>query len=1476
MRVLGPVGIDGVGPLEPRDRIALGVLAVRSGVTVSSEQLADALWGDDPPQSWRKQVQIRVSRLRKVLDDHAIETSSDGYRLTLDAADVDASQFERLVERGRVLVAGGEPDRAAATYHRALALWRGTPLTDLDGWPPGRSEASRLEELRRSAQEDWLVARLAAGEHREVAAAAEPLVDEEPLRERRWALLALAQYRCARQAEALRTLTRARRTLAEVGLEPGVDLLELEAAILRQDPALAPVPAPAVVSAACPYKGLAPYDRADSEAFFGRADDVQVCLDRLRASPLLVVAGPSGCGKSSLVRAGLVPALAGRGRVATVFTPGPDPAEAMARASEAGGSAPVLVVDQFEELFTHGLPIEAVRSFCQALARYALETAPVVIAVRSDQLGGLSVDAGLSSLAEHGLHLLAPLAGEALREAIEQPALLAGLRLEHGLVDLLVRDCEGEPGGLPLLSHALAETWRRRDGQTLTVAGYRDSGGIRGAVARSADRLYDGLSAGERASLRSVLLRLVSPTPDGDAVRYRVPSRALLGEPGREHVISLMVGARLLTAENETFEIAHEALARAWPRLRSWLEEDVAGQRLLRHLVSAADGWDSLGRPDTELYRGARLETALEWCDQSDRQLTAVEQAFLDASAEHAASERRALESRARRDARNNRRLVALLGALALLLAAAVAVGAIAVRESQQAHRAGDAATARGLAAAAAANVAIDPERSILLALEAVDHARTADSATLYEAEEALHRAVSAARIVWRVTGTGGTLDWSPDGSHVLTEGVESSGLIDIRDAATGEAVRSFAASDGEVTDVTYAPTGELVGTTSAAGIAAVWDSTTGELLHDMGVPGGAPAWGPSFSPDGQLFAAAWPHDGDGLVRIIRVATGEILHELRGVPGAEGTSFSPDGTRLAISSVTEPIAVVIDVASGVDLFALEEDLPVTEVAWSPDGALVATTGGVFDATSGRQEMVLAGHGSFVEAIDWSPDSTRLATGSVDGTAKIWSLVEGGGREMITLSAIDTRSGVGDIAFSPDGTRVALASRSGTTTVWDVGLTGGAEVATLPAAAFFMPDAVFTGDGRHLLVTGAGGTIGIWDARTWEQVGELGGPATPTPPSGIPGVSVAAPGDFRRIVPSPDASMTVASTFLEGPAYLWDIAAGGSPRELTVGARVSDADWTPDSNVLALAGGDRGRGLVRIVDRSGRTITQLAFPGASVGTVRFSRDGERLIVDLEPPGDNDPSDTFDPTAGRVEVWDWRDGEIVTTIDVLPWFAVPSPTSDLVAISPHIQARDQSLKIVEHGHRSAGGNARRAHRRGLRHGLQRRRNPPGNRRWRRHDPHLGPRIRRPPPDTRRPHRRDRLRRVQPRRHAARHSRHGRHRPGLGTRPRRAGRHRRAARHPRLHRRRMRALPADAVLQMTRPAVGFGRPDRRIRADSHRIVARCCRSSPFRRARLVEPLSSRSLMREACTHPTCTSGIDHRRRPTTPDRRRSRPVR
>jgi DNA-binding SARP family transcriptional activator/WD40 repeat protein len=660
--------------------MALGVFAVRHGQVVSPDELADALWRGNPPPTWNKQVQICVARLRKTLGASAIETVSGGYRLALDGDDLDAARFERLAERGRALAATGDAVRAASAFARALALWRGHPLEELDGWPPGRSEAARLEELRRTTEEDLLDARLAAGEHRRVAVDAEALVAEQPWRERRWAILALARYRCGRQADALASLRAARRTLVEdLGLDPSSELADLERAILRQDPALAAPPALAAVSEACPYKGLAPYAVEDAEGFFGRDADVVACLERLRTSPLLVLAGPSGCGKSSLLRAGLAPALQRRGRAPVVLAPGPDPGIGWAATvASIDPGAPVLV-DQFEELLAFGATPDAVRSFGRQIVERARDNGPVVVAVRSDHLGGFAVDEELSRMAERGLYLVSPLSGDALREAIEQPAVRAGLRLESGLIDVLMRDSEGEPGALPLLSHALVETWKRRDGSVLTVDGYRETGGIRGAVARSADRLYDGLGPEQRTMLRSVLLRLVAPSLDGHPVRCRVPSRLLLGDPGRERVVALLVRARLVTAEQDTFELAHEALARAWPRLQAWLDEDAAGQRILRHLAAAADGWDSLGRPPSELYRGARLETALEWRDTAQPDLAAVEREFLDASGQAAESESRALATRARRDAGQKRRLRALLTMAVVLLAVATVAAIVAL-----------------------------------------------------------------------------------------------------------------------------------------------------------------------------------------------------------------------------------------------------------------------------------------------------------------------------------------------------------------------------------------------------------------------------------------------------------------------------------------------------------------------------------------------------------------------------------------------------------------------------------------------------------------------------------------------------------------------------------------------------------------------------------------------------------------------------
>ena len=239
------------------------------------------------------------------------------------------------------MIASGEPERAASTFTVALALWNGPAYVELSDWDPASGEIVRLDEVRKSVEEDLVDARLVSGEHRQVAAEAESLVGVEPLRERRWAILALAQYRCGRQADALRTLRAARRVLVEqLGIDPGPELTALEVAILRQDDSLLVVADAAPVSDDCPYKGLAAYDVDDHESFFGREREVAACVERLAETPLLVVVGPSGCGKSSLIRAGVIPRLARIGRRCTVIVPGGDPLGSLAEAQRRRRSGP--------------------------------------------------------------------------------------------------------------------------------------------------------------------------------------------------------------------------------------------------------------------------------------------------------------------------------------------------------------------------------------------------------------------------------------------------------------------------------------------------------------------------------------------------------------------------------------------------------------------------------------------------------------------------------------------------------------------------------------------------------------------------------------------------------------------------------------------------------------------------------------------------------------------------------------------------------------------------------------------------------------------------------------------------------------------------------------------------------------------------------------------------------------------------------
>ena len=370
----------------------------------------------------------------------------------------------------------------------------------------------------------------------------------------------------------------------------------------------------------CPFKGLASFEPADAEYFFGRERLIAELVARLVGGTFLGIVGPSGSGKSSVLRAGLIPALAGgvlpgSERWRRVHDP---PRRAAARGaatdlrvgregSARRGARPagtderlLLVVDQLEELFTAYDSDEERAGFadCSLGAADPEGRAVVVAALRADFYGRFAAYPALAERLGANHVLVGPMRASELRRAVELPAGRVGLRVEPELADALVDDVEGEPGALPLLSTALVELWQQRHDDTLTLASYRESGGVRGAIARLAESTYARVPEAHRPLVRAIMLRLVGEGEADAAVRRRAPLDELDLERNDDaaSVLATLVDGRLVTVSEGSVEVAHEALLREWPRLRGWIEEDAEGRRLRRHLTQAATEWDTAGR----------------------------------------------------------------------------------------------------------------------------------------------------------------------------------------------------------------------------------------------------------------------------------------------------------------------------------------------------------------------------------------------------------------------------------------------------------------------------------------------------------------------------------------------------------------------------------------------------------------------------------------------------------------------------------------------------------------------------------------------------------------------------------------------------------------------------------------------------------------------------------------------------------------
>lgn len=1091
--VLGPLQVlDGersVAVPQAKERRLLGILVAAHPAAVSIDRLLEDLWAGAPPPTARKTLQAHVMRLRNALEPDRphgsagkyVIRSPSGYVLGVPRSDIDALSFVDSVARGRALLSIGDFTGAKAALEDALALWRGVPYAEWEDAAFADAERHRLETLRADCVCAWLEADMALGHHREAVPRLEQLIAEDPLREEPWSMLAIALYRCGRQGDALATIRRARSVLIrELGVSPGPLLSRTEKALLSQDPSLelpyAPPPttgngAGASSRPACPYKGLAAYGPEDTSLFRGRERVVERLLGSLVDNRLLVVSGSSGAGKSSVVRAGLLPALAAGALPGSsqwsqrVITPGARAVDDLAGLGEA--AAPdrqvVLVVDQLEQQWsTETDPAERAAFIATLLGLLEEGTvARLVLVVRGDHIARLAEQADMAERMVGGLALVPPMTESELREAVEAPAAAVGVEVESDLVDAVIREALGRPGSLPLMSMALVGTWARRRDHTLTLAGYVEAGGVTGAVARTAEDVYATFDSAGRQVVRRTFVRLAEQDERG-ALRSRpVPVEELAftdgPDSGRRHVVETLVTHRLLTLTSSHVEVAHEALLSAWPRLTRWLDDDAAGRAVRRHLAPAAREWIRQGRPDDELYRGARLEAAAQWMADPEADPSPTEREFVEAGVALAEAELTGARARADAEARSRVRIrrlaVGLAGALVVaLLAAGLAVGYQRSAEDRaaEARAARTVAVANRLAALSTAARSLD--LSLLLAAAGMRTARTpVTEEGLFDALLTHRRATAVHFIGDQVEDTA----VSADGSRMFA--ILGGATTSVVSWPIGSPEPGRTVHEAWTWGLGVSPDGDVaaIATELPDGSAAVRAfSAAGDPLGSAGGRrelGGFPI-DVAYTADGRLQALVSREHGDG-------TTSAYVTELDLERGTHGSMrpiarssgpvdilwgrFTENGTGVGVwTAGSRPSeAFFVDLADGSRSVISRSPTDRTEYDFlvAPTGLLRLWADGAMTRydDSGNPAQVLEAHVKPATDVAVSPDGRTAVTVGRGGEVVRWDVAPGSGTWTRRESLVGHTGEVTSVEVSPDGASLFTVSQDGMLISWDL-------------------------------------------------------------------------------------------------------------------------------------------------------------------------------------------------------------------------------------------------------------------------------------------------------------------------------------------------------------------------------------------------------------------------------------------------------
>ncbi len=1093
-----------------------------------------------------------------------------------------------------------------------------------------------------------------------------------------------------------------------------------------------------------PYKGLAAFHEGDAHFFFGREREVERLWECFRdlqkegtaaQTPvrLLAILGPSGCGKSSLARAGLIAELARRSlpsgketRVA-VLTPGSHPLESLGsvlarmatgdpapvaktrefteefkRVNDEGGhdglrriasllsdkasASLVLLVDQFEEVYSLCDSPAQRTVFADNLLNAAADRSgqvSVIITLRSDFLGETQDHQRLNGLiAEQGFIVPAMTEGD-LRRAIAEPAQRAGYTFHDSLVDLLIKETHGREGALLLLQFALTRIWDSLAQGAEPLHTLRQIGGVGGALAGEAERIYDGLDRGDKTIARRVFLALIQLGEGTRDTRRRVPIKALAGQcDDPAHVRNVIARfsspeARLVTLASErdgteTAEVTHEALLDHWQRLKDWLDASREDIRFQRRLDEAARHWHEEGRPKGILWRSPDLDLLREFHGRAAADMTPLQADFFFAADRQEREEKR----RQRRRVRFYKGAAAAFG---LLLALLGYLGYTARQNEIEAQR--SAAAARQ-AAAAARNANLAARRRLyasqmLVARNDLDDRRVFRIRELLEGlrpagdEEDLrgwewyHMQGLLHREILTLSGHAGAVravEWSPNGLLIASGGDDQT--IRIWNPRTAEVTRTLRGHTGPVFSVAWSPDSVLLASASGDGSVALWDTSTGLLQVSLKGHTGA-VQSVAWSPCGHHIASGGT---DRTVVIWDASTARTIRLLHVPHEARSVAWSPDARQLAVAhgsgDYPGPEVTLWYTRSWSRMTQIDDGPEESRcVAWSPDGQMILFGAGhrdvkLFDVRQARVIAKLGGHRDDVAAVVWNPSSSdpRCASASRDQTIRIWN---SDSKKPLT-TFYGHRGAVNAMAWSPNGLRLASGSDDGVIKIWDPSSSGEATALKIfpnwiaavnwhptkdwVAVAYLHPSELSPSvDPRSVRAASAR----IWDIKAerivthlrghtnrvwyvaWSPRGDRLATASMDKTAKIWSATgevlhtlAGHRGGLRGAWWSPDGTR-IATAAEGGTAIVWDAGTGAQLFRLT-GARQHRprVAWSPDGGLLALA---TARGAVQVYDAIARE-TVYSIPFSKARSYRWSPRGRKLAIGS--------------TDGYLQIWDFE--------------------------------------------------------------------------------------------------------------------------------------------------------------------------------------------------------------------------------------------